>query len=142
MKRLTHPHFIGFDQLFQELTNGIDAPKYPPYNVAHLDDETTIVEMAVTGVPKDNLKVEQEGRKLIITGTPTYLTPFERAQNKIAYGEMTYSHRGLSNKQFCREFNMSENIEIDQVIHENGVLYIKLLKVVPEEQKRKLIDIQ
>ena len=48
-----------------------------------------------------------------------------------------YLHRGLAFRRFSRVWQMPTDLVIDKVIHEDGIIYIKFSKVIPEEQRRK-----
>ncbi len=55
---------------------------------------------------------------------------------------MEYLHRGISKRKFERVFKISENIEISSVKMENGMLYIELEKIIPENKRRRTLDIK
>ncbi len=138
MRAFNHPALIGFETIFNELTQAVDAPTYPPYNIAILDDVTSMVEMAVTGVDKEDLSVTVKGNILTVTGSPNNMHPFKKHDKQ----RREYTHRGLSTKKFSREFTLADDIQVDDVVHKNGMLYIKLLRVVPEESKIRTIEIK
>jgi len=138
MRAFNHPALIGFESIFNELSQAVDTPSYPPYNIAVLDDVTSMVEMAVTGVNKEDLFVTVQGKTLTVKGLPNNIHPFKKAEEQA----IKYTHRGLSRKQFTREFTLSDDIEVDEVIHRNGMLYIKLVRVIPEESKVRNIEIK
>ena len=48
-----------------------------------------------------------------------------------------YTHRGISYKTFARNWQMADDVEIEEVEFENGLLTILLRKELPENQKRK-----
>ena len=50
--------------------------------------------------------------------------------------EVQYSHRGLANRSFERQWTITDDVEIKEVIFEDGLLTINLGKVVPEHHAR------
>jgi molecular chaperone IbpA len=52
-----------------------------------------------------------------------------------------YDYRGVARRDFTSSFKLGENVEIRNATFSEGLLTISLEKVVPEEQKPKLITI-
>lgn len=103
---------------------------YPPYNIIKTDDETGyIVEIAVAGFKSDDLEVTLENNHLTIIG-------------KSNQREKKYIHRGISERKFTRIFKLYDNIEIQEVILENGILMIKMKKNTQEIKKLKILEIK
>jgi molecular chaperone IbpA len=50
-------------------------------------------------------------------------------------------HKGISTRQFERSFTISEDIKVKNADLKNGLLNIDLERIVPEEKKPRLIDI-
>ena len=50
--------------------------------------------------------------------------------------EVQYAHRGLANRSFERQWTITDDVEIKEVIFEDGLLTINLGKVVPEHHAR------
>jgi molecular chaperone IbpA len=55
--------------------------------------------------------------------------------------EPTYLHKGISERNFRREFRLADHVEIENAHLELGILSIHLKREVPEEQKPKTIAI-
>ena len=129
-----HRQFVGFDRLFDELNrtfaNSHNGDKYPPHNIAQLDDQHFVIEVAVAGFKQDEIDVELKDGVLNIKG--------ERAKQE---NEPEYLHKGISARNFTRTFNLAENVEVRAATVTNGVLAIALEHVVPEEKKAKKIAI-
>ena len=128
-------HAIGFDRMFEELNrtfaNSRGGDNYPPHNVVQLDDTHFVVEVAVAGFAEEDLDVELKDNVLTVKG--------ERPK---AEGEaLKYLHKGISARNFTRNFPLAENIEVRGATVKNGVLSVALELVVPEEQKPKSIAI-
>ena len=50
-------------------------------------------------------------------------------------------HRGISYRQFTRKWTMADDIVVSDAKMENGMLLIKLERVIPEEKKPRLLKI-
>lgn len=102
----------------------ISNTNYPPHNIVKTEGGYRL-EMAVAGFKRDEIKVYTEQSKLFIEGIKDEAETSE------------YIHRGLAFRRFNRVWQMPTDLVIDEVTHEDGVIYIKFSKVIPEEQRRK-----
>ena len=50
-------------------------------------------------------------------------------------------HKGISTRQFERSFTISEDIKVKNAELKNGLLNIDHERIIPEEKKSRLIDI-
>lgn len=127
-------HAVGFDRLFEEMNrtfaNSRNQDNYPPYNIAQLDDTHYMIEVAVAGFAENEIDVELKDNHLIVKGTK------EKKES-----EITYAHKGISTRNFERDFTLNENVEVRAATVQNGILAIALEHVVPEERKPKKIAI-
>jgi molecular chaperone IbpA len=108
----------------------ISNTNYPPHNIVKTEDGYRL-EMAVAGFKRDEIKVYTEQSKLFIEGIKDEVETSDRWSNP------QYIHRGLAFRRFNRVWQMPADLVIDEVKHEDGVIYIKFSKVIPEEQRRK-----
>jgi molecular chaperone IbpA len=129
-----HRFGIGFDTMIDELMR-MNATQtntnYPPYNIVKETEDRFAIEVAVAGFSEGEVSIELENRVLTIAG------------NKIhdLDNPKEYLHRGISNRNFVREFTLAEHVEVKSATNENGVLTINLERIVPEEHKPKKIAI-
>jgi molecular chaperone IbpA len=112
--------FHRFSSLHQTETN------YPPYNVIKESDIEFRLEVALAGFKKNEVTVYTENNKLFIEG------------HKEFDNEKEYVHRGLATRAFNRSWTISDDVEVKQVIFEDGMLTVRLCKVIPEHQKKKV----
>ena len=123
---------IGFDAMFnnfeRRFANSISS-NYPPHNVVKIDDNNYEIQVAVTGFNKDEVTVDLDQNILIITAG--------RPQEE----ERVYLHRGLAQRNFVKQFPLAEHIEVRGAEQKNGVLTIKLERVVPEALKPRRITV-
>ena len=127
-------HAIGFNRLFDEMNrtfaNSRSNDNYPPYNIAKLDETHYVIEIAVAGFGEDEIDVELKENSLIVKGTKP-----KKEQ------ETEYVHKGISTRNFERNFTLADNVEVRAATVQNGVLAIALEQIVPEENKPKKIQI-
>lgn len=131
-----HRHAIGFDRMFEELSrtfaNSRGSDNYPPHNVVQLDDTHFVVEVAVAGFKQNEIDVELKDGVLTVCGEKAKLEDEVKPQ---------YLHKGISARNFTRNFPLAENVEVRGATVENGILAVALELVVPEEKKAKKIAI-
>ena len=105
---------------------------YPPYNIIQSDDELKIeLQMALAGWSKDDLEVEVEKDVLTVRGN-----------NLKDDDPVEYLHKGISTKSFERTFTIGADIEVNDVKYVDGILKVFMEKIIPEEDKPRLIKIQ
>ena len=51
-------------------------------------------------------------------------------------------HRGISQRKFTRTFAMADDSVVQRAKMDNGMLYIEVERIVPEEKKPKIIEIK
>jgi molecular chaperone IbpA len=129
-----HKATIGFDRLFNELERGFaNSPNgngYPPYNIEQLNEDEFMISLAVAGFSMDNLEITKDGNLLTVEGT------MPEADEKT-----TYLHKGISSRKFSREFTLADHVEVKHASLDLGMLYIGLVREVPESLKPKKIAI-
>lgn len=120
-----NPYSLGLDETFsrlEALAGG--GSNYPPYNVVHGDNGRTILEVALAGFRTGDIEVETERNVLTVSANR------EKEERK-------YSHKGISARSFRRNWQMSDDVEVENVAFEDGLLTITLKKELPEKQQRK-----
>lgn len=121
------PYSIGFNETFSRLEALAGGGKnYPPYNIVNGPDGRTSLEIALAGFSAGDIEVETERNVLTVSARKS---PEEK--------ERDYTHRGISYKTFSRNWQMSDDVEIEDVSYVDGLLTIVLRKELPEHQKRK-----
>jgi molecular chaperone IbpA len=126
---------LGFDTMFSDFehrfANQINN-SYPPYNIVKHDDDTYEIEIAVTGFAKDEVTVEIDQNQLVVKGV--------RSKNSDVTAE--FLHRGLAFRDFTRSWTLSEYMIVGEGAIKNGVLTIKIDRVVPEALKPRVLTIK
>jgi molecular chaperone IbpA len=125
---------IGFDQLFNDVerrfANQVQT-NYPPYNVLKHDDDHFEIEIAVAGFDREDITIEVDQNQLTIKGQ----RPKEDDAGK-------YLHRGLAARDFERSWTLADYMIVGDAELTNGILRVKLTRVVPEALKPRLIAIK
>lgn len=124
---------IGFDNMFDELMrmNSQQSLNYPPYNIVKQTDDTFYIEVATAGFGEGEISINLDNRLLTIRGR---IARDEDSSNE-------YLHRGISSRDFDREFTLAEHVEVVNASQKDGILTIYLERIVPEEKKPKAIAI-
>jgi molecular chaperone IbpA len=129
-----HKFGIGFDSVFDELlrnTTQQATTNYPPYNVVKHSEDKFSIELAVAGFKEGDIDVQLERNQLTIKG--------EQATDLNT--EVEYLHRGISARNFLRTFTLADHVEVTGAVVSDGILTVKLERIIPEEQKPKKIAI-
>ena len=130
-----HKFSVGFDSMFDELLrlDSRQTDNYPPYNITQINEDEYMISVAVAGFGHDNLSITKDKNFLIIEG--------KEYQSDSEQITPNYLHKGISNRDFRREFKLADHVEIEKAHLELGILNVHLKREVPEEQKPKSIAI-
>ena len=131
--RLYQTSYVGFDRLFDEFfrlqSSTKNVPNYPPYNLVKDGDSYTI-EMAMAGLTDKDVDVVLEDRTLTIS--------YEKSEEDSDEGVI---HKGLAQRSFKRSFNLADDIEVQKAQLKNGLLSIRMERIVPDEKKPQKIKL-
>jgi molecular chaperone IbpA len=125
---------IGVDRLFDRIVNQIDhaaSTNYPPYNIVETSENTYEVQVAVAGFSQGDLEITVKDGELIITGEKT---------DSLPEGHVV-RHHGISSRIFIRTFSLGDYVEVRTAVARDGILTVKLERIVPESAKPKTIAI-
>ena len=132
------PFSVGFDSIFEEFDRMLESTEryssnYPPYNIHKLNDNNYKIEVALAGYSKDDIELELKDNTLTIRNKIK-----EKVINEDTNGVI---HKGIATRQFERSFTISEDIKVKNAELKNGLLNIDLERIIPDEKKSRLIDI-
>lgn len=129
---------IGFDQLFDTFESRFAhqiSNNYPPYNIEKSGENSYTIVVAVAGFDKSEVTVEVEGDQLTIRG--------EKAIDATtAEQPVEYLHRGLAFRDFERRFTLAEHMEVKDAEIKNGILTIKIDRIIPEALQARKIEVK
>jgi HSP20 family molecular chaperone IbpA len=118
---------IGMDDYLDRFFNDDYSSNYPPYNLIHLNNVESVLEIALAGFSKKDIKVYTEYGKLIIEGKK------ESKDND----SVNYAHQGLAQRSFNRTWQLSDDVKVKDVEFKDGLLTVKLGKIIPDHHARK-----
>ena len=124
MDRITR-NSIGVDDYINKFFNETQQ-NYPPYNIIQVNNSESVLEIALAGFKKKEVNVYTEYGKLFVEG--------KKEEKKT---ESEYFHQGLAQRSFKRAWTLSDDVKVTDVKFEDGLLTVKLGKVVPEHHARK-----
>ena len=131
---------VGFDRIFNLLdaANRLDegAPSYPPYNIEKTGEDTYRIGMAVAGFSEADIEVTAKDNSLVVTGK------MEKDSENRGSATERYLHRGIATRTFERRFDLADHIRVSGARLENGLLYIELVRELPEAMKPRSIAIE
>ena len=122
--------FVGFDSLFNRMESAFKGDTFPPHNLIKDDENEFTVELAVAGYAKDDLNVVLDKGVLSISG--------DRSESD----DKHFLYRGISGRQFTKRLAIAEDIEVAGCRYEHGMLFIDLVRDVPEDEAVRNIDIK
>ena len=125
---------FGLNRFVDHLNRQPVVPQaFPPYNIIVDDPKSPTsytLEMAVAGFSKDDITV----KVVKTTGVPQLVIHGEKPEEDTRH----YVQRGLAAREFTREFNMSDDIVVDDVALVDGILTISMVVVKPKDAEKLL----
>ena len=125
MDRITK-NSIGLDNFLDAFFEQDVTTNYPPYNLIHVNNVESRLEIALAGFKKKEVKVYTEYGKLFVT-----------ASKEAKDDKTDYVHQGLAQRSFERAWTLSDDVEVKSVDFADGLLIVTLGKIVPEHHSRK-----
>ena len=119
---------VGFDHIFNARLNNSN---YPPHNIVKYSDKEYAIEVAVAGFSKDEITVEVDQDQLIVRGT-----------QKTTEESKEYLHRGLASRDFEQSYTLAEYMEVKDAEVADGMLIIKIERIVPEALQPRQIKVK
>jgi molecular chaperone IbpA len=121
---------IGLDEWFRRFDTAFEShTNYPPYNLIKESSVDFRLEIALAGYKREDIEVTTEWNKLFVEA------------KKVGSSDDEYLYKGLAKRAFTRTWTLSDDVEVKDVSFEDGLLTIKLNRVIPEHQKKKVYEI-
>ena len=121
------PFAVGFDRTFDTLellaSSRAKETNYPPYNIRKISEDQYAIELAVAGFEDKDIDIELVEETLTIKGN----RPKEAGDGLL--------HQGLAARDFVKKFVLSDDMEIKGAALSNGMLYVGLERIIPDEKK-------
>ena len=133
------PFSVGFDNLFDDFDrmlsfNSASINHYPPYNIRKVNDTDYVIELAVAGFGKKDIEVKSVENTLTIKSKDKKEEVLDKDEDIL--------HRGISQRSFTRSFTVAEDVVVKGADLKDGLLSVKLERIIPDEKKPKIIDIK
>ncbi|PLK25833.1 Hsp20 family protein [Novosphingobium sp. TH158] len=124
---------VGFDRLFDLLENAgrNSGDNYPPFNIERRGEDAYRITLAVAGFKPDELDITAQQNLLVVSGR----------KNPEAQDASQFLHVGIAQRGFERRFELADFVRVDGANLEDGLLFIDLVREVPEAMKPKKIAI-
>lgn len=126
---------VGFDHLSSLLdsVNRGEANQtgYPPYNIELLETDKYQITMAIAGFHEAELDIQTEKGTLTVIG--------QKAGDES--NGRNYLHQGIAARNFERRFQLADHVEVTGARMAHGLLYVDLVREIPEAMKPKKITI-
>ena len=127
------PFAVGFDRTFDTLellaSSRAKETNYPPYNIRKISEDQYAIELAVAGFEDKDIDFELVEETLTIKGN----RPKEASDGLL--------HQGLAARDFVKKFVLSDDMEIKGAALSNGMLYVGLERIIPDEKKPRKIKL-
>lgn len=123
---------IGIDRLMSHMVRNFETTQqdnYPPYNIIEDSENEFTLEIAVAGFKKGDITITSQDGQLAVTG------------DKQTEDTRKYTWNKIATRKFSRTFTLGEYVEVVGATQEDGILSIKLERVVPDAMKPKTIAI-
>ena len=122
---------VGFDRLFDlaETAQRAGEDNYPPYNIERLAEDRYLISLAVAGFAPSDITITAEQNVVTIEGSKS-----DKAERDVLY-------RGISTRNFKRQFNLADYVQVESAAFDNGLLKIELVREIPEAMKPRRIAI-
>lgn len=127
---------VGFDRMTRMLENSLSnasEANYPPYNIVKEEENNYEIAIAVAGFSENDIEITAKDNMLIVKTIE---------QSTKEDSEKTYLHRGIASRNFERHFQLADYIRVENAKMENGMLYIGLVRELPERMKPRTIAIE
>jgi len=125
------PVGIGMEEMFRRLDAFADnGSSYPPYNIVKRLDGAQELQIALAGFNKDDIEIAVEKSVLSVSVSKV---------NDEEYTE--YVHKGIAQRTFARNWELSDDTKVTDVVYTDGLLRVTLEQEIPEEHKRKVLPI-
>ena len=122
---------IGLDEWFKRFDTAYEThTNYPPYNLVKESSVDFRLEIALAGYKKEDIEVTTEWNKLFVD------------VKKVSDTDDEYLHQGLAKRAFTRTWTLSDDVEVCDTTFVDGLLTIKLNRVIPEHQRRKVYELK
>ena len=117
---------VGWDNLFEDFARPTSS--FPPYNIVK-NVEGTEIQLALAGYSKDDISVTFQDGVVTVSS--------DGSQDE----DVQYAYKGIAKRKFTSKFSLGQYYEVQDVSMKDGMLYVFVTEVLPEEKKLKTFTI-
>ena len=118
-----------FGDSFDSIFNSLSTQSFPFYNVVKYGKGEYGIELGLAGFNKKNVKVQYKDGVLTVSG-------------QVDDKEKEYVEKGLAFRKFFKQFELRNDVVVDDAEMQDGVLTIKLGVEEPKEIEVKDIKVK
>jgi len=118
-----------FGDSFDSIFNNLSTQSFPFYNVVKYGKGEYGIELGLAGFNKKNVKVQYKDGVLTVSG-------------QVDDKEKEYIEKGLAFRKFFKQFELRNDVVVDDAEMQDGVLTIKLGVEEPKEIEVKDIKVK
>ena len=131
---------LGIEKFWEhinEIERTIDAgTSFPPYNIVRHDEENATIEFAVAGYKNNEIEIT------VHPHPQNYKVLEVSSDRESPEGEdEKFEHRGIARRKFRSRLPLTEDWNVTGAYCEDGILFVNLHKIIPDEKKPKVIEI-
>jgi len=126
------------DQKKMKTVSTLNFVQNPLYNIKENQTEF-ILELAVPGVNKENFNIEVIGNLLKVSSVNPGL---EKGTDEV---EAKYTRKEFDFQSFKKNFSLPKNVDLSKEVsakYENGILMIKIFKLIKSQDTAKKITVE
>ena len=117
-------------RLFRQFENRLASSARTDYNLQQTAENNYRITFAVPGFTQDEIGIESYENTLWVSGS------------EAADAETTeYLYQGLPKREFKRQFYLPDHVKVTGATLENGLLYVDLVREIPETLKPRKIEV-
>lgn len=117
---------VGWDNLFEDFARPTSS--FPPYNIVKVEEGAEI-HLALAGYSKDDVSVTFQDGIITISS--------DGSQDE----DVQYAYKGIAKRKFTSKFSLGQYYEVQDVSMKDGMLYVFVAEVLPEEKRLKTFTI-
>jgi molecular chaperone IbpA len=142
------PISVGMDTIFNDFNSGfrqlsILNTGWPKANIVETTtpssedrgEKTYVLELALAGIPKEDLKVELKDDTLTVSYEKGDQFTGDSSEGR------RYLHQEVAYRSFVRSWRLGPDIEVTAAESKDGILSIGFRKSIPEKAQPRQIDI-
>jgi molecular chaperone IbpA len=148
MNRFAHfdtilPNYLGFNSFFDAIDRLLNEQQtstptgFPPLNVYRADNGNYLVELAVAGFKKSDIKIEHDEKNSILMIKGAKASSGENAESS-GRALSTTVKNGIAQRAFVKSFTVANDLYVSDAKLEDGLLQITLCKREPAPDQKPL----